>query len=144
VDPTPTTVNVKILPDTVIFTGLVTPIPLVNPFWDVVTPEEEKVVAVIVPALKFPEASLATIALLVLALVAVVALLDTLPAVEIVASLVSTIPADALISALTIAPVAIAVAVPVEVISPVRLGILVVDVAVPVSEPKNIGAVTSP
>ena len=41
--------------------------------------------AVIVPALKFPDASLATIALAVLALVAVVALLETLPAVAIVA-----------------------------------------------------------
>ena len=38
-DPTPTTVKVSMLPDTVICTGLVTPIPLVNPFCDVVTPE---------------------------------------------------------------------------------------------------------
>ena len=37
-DPTPVTVNVNIFPDTIICTGLVTPIPLVNPFWDVVTP----------------------------------------------------------------------------------------------------------
>jgi hypothetical protein len=47
--------------------------------------------AVIVPALKFPDASLATIALAVLALVAVVALLDTFPAVAIVAKYVSVI-----------------------------------------------------
>jgi hypothetical protein len=32
VEPTPVTVNVKMFPDTVILTGLVTPIPLVNPF----------------------------------------------------------------------------------------------------------------
>ena len=38
-EPTPTTVKVSIFPDTVICTGLVTPIPLVNPFCDVVTPE---------------------------------------------------------------------------------------------------------
>ena len=37
-EPTPATVKVSILPDTVICTGLVTPIPLVNPFCDVVIP----------------------------------------------------------------------------------------------------------
>jgi len=57
--------------------------------------------AIIVPALKFPDASRATIAFAVLTLVAVVAELATLPAVEIVANLVSTIPADADTSALT-------------------------------------------
>jgi hypothetical protein len=57
--------------------------------------------AVIVPALKLPEPSRATMALTVLALTAVVALLLTFPAVEIVASLVSTMPALALMSALT-------------------------------------------
>lgn len=40
--------------------------------------------AVIVPALKLPDASLATIALAVFAFVAVVALFATLPAVEMV------------------------------------------------------------
>src|SRR5438045_5623797 len=50
--------------------------------------------AVIVPAEKLPDASRATIAFAVLVFVAVVAELATLPAVEIVASLVSTIAAD--------------------------------------------------
>ena len=58
--------------------------------------------AVTVPAAKLPEASRATIAEAVFAFVAVVAELETLLAVEIVASLVSAIAADALISALTI------------------------------------------
>ena len=60
------------------------------------------IVAVIVPALKFPLASLATMELAVFALVAVVALFDTLPAVAIVASFVSAIAALGLMSALTI------------------------------------------
>ena len=60
--------------------------------------------AVITLAVKLPDASRATIALAVLLAVAVVALFDTLPAVLIVASLVSTIPAAALMSALTIVP----------------------------------------
>ena len=63
--------------------------------------------AVIVPAEKFPEASLETMALAVLAFVAVVAELLTLPEVAMVANFVSTIPADALISASTIAPLTI-------------------------------------
>jgi len=58
--------------------------------------------AVIVPAEKFPEESRATIAFAVLVLVAVVAELATLPAVEMVANLVSTIAADGDTSALTI------------------------------------------
>jgi hypothetical protein len=62
-------------------------------------------VAVIAPAEKFPEPSLATMADTVLADVAVVALLDTLPAVAMVASLLSTIPAAAMISALVTADV---------------------------------------
>ena len=62
--------------------------------------------AVMVPAVKLPDASLATIALAVLALAAVVAEFETLDAVDIVANLVSTIPADALISAFTIIPAA--------------------------------------
>jgi hypothetical protein len=60
--------------------------------------------AVIVPAVKLPEASRATIADAVLADAAVVAELDTLEAVEIVANLVSAIAALALISALRIVP----------------------------------------
>ena len=63
----------------------------------------------IVPAVKFPEASRATIALAVLLLVAVVAEFETLPAVEMVSSLVSTIPAVALMSPLVIVPSAIIV-----------------------------------
>jgi hypothetical protein len=58
--------------------------------------------AVIVPAEKLPDASRDTMAFAVFALVAVVAELATLPAVEIVASFVSTIPADADTSASTI------------------------------------------
>jgi hypothetical protein len=58
--------------------------------------------AVIVPAEKLPDASRATMAFAVFALVAVVAELATLPVVEIVASFVSTIPADADTSASTI------------------------------------------
>jgi hypothetical protein len=100
--------------------------------------------AVIVPALKLPEPSLATIALLVFALVAVVALLETLRAVLIVASLVSTIPAAALISASMITPAAIDVTVLTDVISPVRFGILVVEVAVPLTAPLNDVAVMIP
>ena len=56
----------------------------------------------IVPAEKFPDESRATIALGVFALVAVVAEFATLPAVEMVANLVSVIPAFAAISAFTI------------------------------------------
>ena len=58
--------------------------------------------AVIVPAEKLPDASRVTIAFAVLALVAVVAELATFPAVEIVASLVSTIAAVGDTSAFTI------------------------------------------
>ena len=76
--------------------------------------------AVIVPAAKLPEASRATIALAVFADTAVVAELLTFNAVEIVASLVSTMAADALMSALTIAPAVIDVAFPTEVIGPVK------------------------
>jgi hypothetical protein len=60
--------------------------------------------AVIVPALKLPLPSRATIADAVLSAVAVVAELLTLPAVAIVANLVSAIAADEFISALTISP----------------------------------------
>ena len=63
--------------------------------------------AAIVPALKLPLPSRATIAEGVLALAAEVAVLLTFPGVAIVASLVSAIPALALISALTMAPLAI-------------------------------------
>src|SRR5690606_6923480 len=58
--------------------------------------------ATIVPALKLPEPSRNTIVFGVFKLVAVVAELDTLPAVEIVANLVSTIAAAGLTSAFTI------------------------------------------
>ena len=58
--------------------------------------------AIIVPALKLPDASRSTIVFGVLRLVAVVAEFDTFPAVEIVASLVSTIPAAGSTSAFTI------------------------------------------
>jgi hypothetical protein len=67
-------------------------------------PEPLTVVAVMVPAVKLPEASRATMALAVFALVAVVAELATLPAVLMVSSLVSAIAALALMSALTMAP----------------------------------------
>ena len=84
--------------------------------------------AVIVPAVKLPLPSLATIALAVFKFVAVVAELLTLSAVAIVANFVSTIPAEALISASTIAPAEI-------------LELIVIfapplkDVAVPVTSP---------
>ena len=60
--------------------------------------------AVTVPAVKLPLPSRATIALAVLELVAVVALLLTLPAVLIVSSLVSAIAAAEAMSALTMLP----------------------------------------
>jgi hypothetical protein len=60
--------------------------------------------AVMVPAVKLPLPSRATMALAVFALVAVVAELLTLPAVAIVASLVSTMAAEAFMSALTMVP----------------------------------------
>jgi tRNA-binding EMAP/Myf-like protein len=88
--------------------------------------------AVIVPALKLPDASRATIADAVFALVAVVAELLTLSAVAIVSSLVSTMAALALISALTITPEAIEVALPTLVTSPVKLAFVVTFDAVPV------------
>jgi hypothetical protein len=93
--------------------------------------------AVIVPALKLPDASLATIADAVLALVAVVALLDTLPAVAMVANFVSAIAAEALMSASTITPAAIAVALPTDVTSPVRFALVVTVAALPVHEPED-------
>src|SRR5579863_10017000 len=58
--------------------------------------------AVMVPAEKLPDASRNTIVLGLLLLVAVVAEFATLPAVEIVANFVSTIPAAGAISASTI------------------------------------------
>ena len=81
--------------------------------------------AVTVPAAKSPEASRATIAEAVFASVAVVAELETLPTVEIVASFVSTIAAEALMSALTIVASAIIVDVTVplgRVTVPVKVG----------------------
>jgi hypothetical protein len=87
-------------------------------------------VAVIVPALKFPDASRATIADAVFALAAVVAELLTFSAVAIVSSLVSTIAALALMSAFTMTPEAIEVALPTLVTSPVRLALMVTAPAV--------------
>jgi hypothetical protein len=84
--------------------------------------------AVTVPALKLPDASLATIALAVLVFVAVVAELDTFPAVAIVASFVSAIAAEALTSASTIDPAVI----PAEI---VMFAPPLNDVAVPVTSP---------
>src|SRR5258706_333786 len=69
---------------------------------DAVLLEAANVTAEMEPAAKLPEASLATIADAVFAEVAVVAVLDTLPAVAIVANLVSTMAAEALMSAFTI------------------------------------------
>ena len=134
----------------------------------------EKEVAVIVPALKLPEPSRATIVLIVLAEVALdvtvkVAAPDPLyvvdperpvpevfkvrvfklfprviPEIVDAASLDTDIEAEALISALTITPAAIEVAVPLEVISPVKLGIFVVVDAVPVKLPTKVVAVATP
>ena len=98
--------------------------------------------AVIVPAVKLPDASRATIAEAVFADAAVVAVFDTFDAVEIVASFVSTIAALALMSALTITPAAMAVAkdpVPLPVTSPVR-----VIVWSPVFVPLRFDPVTAP
>ena len=100
--------------------------------------------AVIVPAVKLPLASRATIADAVLALVAVVALLLTLPAVEMVLSLASAMAAEALISSLTITPAAMEVALPTEVTSPVRFALVVTVEALPVNAPAKVVAVTVP
>jgi len=99
--------------------------------------------AVIVPALKFPDASRATIADAVFAFVAVVAELLTLDAVEMVASLVSAMAALALMSALTITPAAIAVAFPVLVTSPVKFAFVTtvaakLPVPLPVTPPVKV------
>ena len=64
---------------------------------DVIEEPFPEKVAVIVPALKLPLASLATIASAVFELVAVVALLETFPAVLMVANFVSDILAVAFI-----------------------------------------------
>jgi hypothetical protein len=86
-------------------------------------------VAVIVPAEKFPLASRATMALAVLALVAVVAELLTFSAVAIVASLESSIPAAAAISAAVTAPALMVTGI--EMLpEPLK------DVAVPVTSPE--------
>jgi hypothetical protein len=100
---------------------------------------------VIVPAEKFPEGSLATMALAVFAFVAVVALLLTFPAVAIVANFVSTIPALELMSALTIVSAEIVVAFPDEVTSPVKLAFTVADMPVrPEPSPTNFVEVKTP
>jgi hypothetical protein len=100
--------------------------------------------AVIVPAVKLPEPSRATIALAVFADVAVVAELLTFKAVEIVASFVSTIAADALMSASTITPAAIEVALPTDVTSPVKLALVVTVDALPVKEAVIVPALKFP
>ena len=87
--------------------------------------------AVIVQAVKLPLPSRATMAEGVLALAAVVAELLTLPAVAIVASLVSTMAAEAFISALTIVSLAIIALVtvplsPVVITVPVTFGSVMV------------------
>ena len=79
------------------------------------------------PAVKFPDASLATIALAVFALAAVVAELETFPEVEIVASLVSAIAAVAETLLLSIAPAAISGVVAVPAISPASCILPVAD-----------------
>ena len=75
---------------------------IVSPVRNTLSEAAPRRLAIIVPALKLPNASRATMVFAVLRFVAVVAELATLPAVEIVASLVSTIPAAGSISALTI------------------------------------------
>jgi hypothetical protein len=94
-----------------------------------VAPVPAKAVAVMVPAEKLPEASRATMADAVLALVAVVAELDTLLLEEIVASFVSAIAAAELMSALTMESAVIALAM-VILAPPLKL------VAVPVTSPE--------
>ncbi len=66
------------------------------------TPAELRLAKVMVPAVKLPEPSRATMALRVLDEVAVVAELETFKGVEMVANLVSAIAAEELISASTI------------------------------------------
>lgn len=96
--------------------------------------------AVIVPAVKFPLASRATMAEAVLASVAVVAELLTFPAVEIVANLVSAMPAEALMSAFTMLPSAIfaLVTAPSLIFAVVTaLAAISGEAAVPVKSPAN-------
>ena len=64
--------------------------------------------------------------------------------IPVVASFDSAIAAEALMSASTITPAAIEVALPVEVTSPVKLALVVTLDAVPVSAPTNVVAVTIP
>ncbi len=96
--------------------------------------------AVIVPAVKSPFASRATMADAVLALVAVVAELLTFPEVAMVANLESAMAADALISAFTIVPSAILalVTAPSLILAVVTaLAAMAGDAAVPVKSPAN-------
>lgn len=117
-DPPPSAVFVASLPE---------PRPIL------IAPKDEFTASpVIDPAEKLPEAFRATMVPAVLALVAVVAELETFPAVEMVASLVSAMAAEALMSASTITPEAIEVALPTEVTSPVRLALVVTVEALPV------------
>ncbi len=95
-------------------------------------PAEAVKFAEIVPALKFPEPSRATIAFAVFALVAVVAELETLPAVLMVANFVSTIAAAGSTSAFTIndvlkAPAALLCTTP-AVLNPLIVTVPVADI----------------
>jgi len=142
---------------------------------------ELKSVAVIVPAVKLPEASLATIVDAVLAFVALdvtvneddpdwFAVKDAEPERPVPETANVRVPSFAGLTAVVVTPVtspfaftvmvgiappepkvptllltvANVVALLTEVISPVRFGILVVDVAVPVSAPTNVVAVIIP
>ena len=75
---------------------------MVSPVFKTFKEEAPVTLAVMMSAAKFPDASRATIKFAVAAAVAVVAELLTLPAVAMVASLVSTMAAEAEMSALTI------------------------------------------
>ena len=101
--------------------------------------------AVIVLAEKLPYPSRATMAEAVLADAAVVAELLTFSAVEIVSSFVSEIAALALMSAFTITPAAMAVALPTLVTSPVRFAFVTTVAALPtlVTPPVRFALVTT-
>lgn len=96
--------------------------------------------AVMVPAVKSPFASRATIADAVFAFVAVVAELLTLPEVAIVANLVSKMAAVALMSAFTISPsriLALVTAPSLILVVVMAFAAMVGEVAVPLKSPAN-------
>jgi len=161
-----------------LLTEVISPVRLGILVVDVAVPVND---AVIVPALKLPEASLATIVDTVLALVALdvtvnedapawFAVKDAEPDKPVPETANVRAPSFAEVTAVVVTPVinpfaftvmvgievplpkvptllltvANVVALLTEVISPVRLGILVVDVAVPVSAPTNVVAVIIP